>query len=179
MLSRSNPGMKTLWTLALCCAIGLFLGCNPEDGNGESNNNGTDNHEHDHDHGENGHDDGHEHGHEHGPNNGELFTFEPADFRGEIAKSGGDENQITIYLLYPNSDKEYPVKADKIIVNHTQGREPQTFELMAQNADDEGMAHEFSVSDQTIVMAYKAFGFEAELEVDGKKYTAKIAKDPH
>jgi len=176
----------------LALSTTIYLGCDNGTGGDQADSGGGDQaqtdhgHGDDHDHGDDHGDGEHEH-HAHGPHGGEIISFTPSDFRGEVVTSKSAEDQLTLHIMNLDDDDAHLVPAATITARVTQGREPQTFELAAVApvgaADaaegDPAMASEFSVEANELIIAYNAFGFELEMEVDGKTYTASVPKNPH
>lgn len=151
--------LSSLMPLALCLlAMVAYVGCEKpagETGDGHSHSD----HDHDHDHGDHDHahgDDDHDHDHAdhpaHGPNNGHLFAFDNADFQGEWCKYK-DNNVIRMYLLDKSGKEPAPLKVDSFVVKPLVGNDDTSFELTAENADDQGLASTFMLDDQTLSIA--------------------------
>ena len=161
--------LRTFATLSLLAVFTLsFAGCTNDEDAGSSDASGThDDHDHDHDH---------DHGHAHdGPHGGIPFDFDQEGYKGEW--NHDNEHQIVrIYVLDAEGKAGQMVRAEKVIVRDTKGREPQEYELLAEDAGDEGMASTFAKKSGPLLAAMP-LGVDVEVEIDGKKFTAKI--EPH
>lgn len=178
--------VKNILAIFLCLsAISVFCGCDPTATQDQQNNESQDDHGHSHDDHGHSHDDG-GHGdqangdglktHVHGPRGGEVYDF--GDFRCEVVMPKS-KDKIVIHLMKKDSDDEHRVKADKLVAKQTQGREDQVFDIPAVNADDEGMASEFTLADDALNNIYNRLGFELSLDLDGNTIKQDVPKNPH
>ncbi len=159
----------------------VYVGCN---NSGTNNNQQKHSHDRDHDDHDDDHDD-HDHDdhdemdhHAHGPHHGELIEVADADFSIEVCSTKG-EDFLTIYILKKESEDLMPIQAERIIAQLTKGREARTFDFIAEDANEEGLASKFVVNDDVAVAAYNAFGFEVEINVEDQTYKVVVPKNPH
>lgn len=121
-------------------------------------------------------DDSHGHGHVHGPKGGEVFEFTDLGVRGEwVGKYSQDLIIVYIYDWYGKTEK--PIKAEKL-VGSFKVDETKSFDFVPTNAVD-GSASRFECQNEELALAMKSSGITLEVEVDGKKHSVKLAKDPH
>lgn len=158
--------LRTLAALAVLSMATLsFTGCGGDESGSDDSNDAHDDHDHDHDHA---------HSHD-GPHGGISFDFDQSGYKGEW--NHDNEHQIVrIYILDAEGKEGAMVAAEKVIVRDTKGREPQEYELLAEDASDDGTASTFAKKSGPLLAAMP-LGVEVEVEIDGEKYTAKV--EPH
>lgn len=143
----------------------MIVGCGP-DTEGSSDSSATsDDHDHDHDH---------SHAHN-GPHGGIPFDFEQSEYKGEW-NHDNEHNIVRIYILEPDGKTSAKVAVESVTVTDNNGRETQTFELLAEDADEDGMATTFAKKSGPL-MAAMPLGVVCEFELEGTTFNAKI--EPH
>lgn len=169
-MKRIISTTKCLLTLALMAV--LVSGCGDAKKDEDKNN----------DSGKAGHSDGHghHHAHVHGPNGGETFDLSDFGVRGEW-KANYSQNYVTIYTLSPEgkigSAAEKAIKATMVGTVKV-GDETKTFEFKPA-ANPEGTASRYTCEGEDICIAMKNTGITLDVDVEGKKKTLKLDKDPH
>lgn len=122
------------------------------------------------------HDDHHE-GHEHGPKGGEVFKVAGTDIEVEcVAKYR--QNLVMFYFYGDDGKTEQKIKCKMLTGSFKKG-DVQTVEIPAVDAGDDGMAARFEIENEDFAIARKTAGVKVEFEIDGKKHTLDIPKDPH
>jgi len=121
-------------------------------------------------------DQGHHHDHVHGPNNGELFDVPDAGIKGEWVARYGD-NMVTFFFYEEDGTTKKRIPTDLLTANR-KITEVETFEIEAVDFED-GAAHKFEIVDETFAIAMKTTGVNLEMDLDGKKHSVKLDKDPH
>ena len=134
-----------------------------------------DHHGHSHDDDGHGHD---EHGHdidveEMGPNKGHIVRLAPTDYMAEWRHYDGD-NVIRIYVL--DSNKKTVAVNGTVSVKSESGKSKETFELVPEDANDQGEASVYMLDEQALSNAMN-LGVTFTFEIDGKKYSGKVP--PH
>ncbi len=115
--------------------------------------------------------------HKHGPKGGEVFDVAGTDMEVEcVAKYG---QNLVIFNFYGDDGKtEQKIKCKMLTGSFKKG-DVQTVEIPAVDAGDDGMAARFEIEDEDFALARKTAGVKIEFEIDGKKHTVEVPKDPH
>lgn len=131
-------------------------------------------HSHDDDHGHS-HDEGdHDvHVEEMGPNKGHIVRLAPTDYMAEWRHYKGN-NVIRIYVLDANK-KTVGVNAT-VSVKPESGKSKEPFELVPEDADDDGKTGVYMLDEQALANAMN-LGVVITFEIDGKEYSGKVP--PH
>jgi hypothetical protein len=168
-------------SFALVCV--LAIGCDSPSGtksDGKADVNAQDDHGHDHDdqghdHAEHSHDEGaHDvHVEEMGPNKGHIVRLAPTDYVAEWRHYKGN-NVIRIYVLDANK-KTVAVNAT-VSVKSESGKSKETFELVPEDAEDDGKTGVYMLDEQALANAMN-LGVVITFEIDGKEYSGKVP--PH
>ncbi|MDG1806814.1 MAG: hypothetical protein P8I27_02840 [Pirellulaceae bacterium] len=115
--------------------------------------------------------------HRHGPKGGEVFDVAGTDMEVEcVAKYG---QNLVIFNFYGDDGKtEQKIKCKMLLGSFKKG-DVQMVEIPAVDAGDDGMAARFEIEDEGFALARKTAGVKIEFEIDGKKHTVEVPKDPH
>ncbi|MCP4464707.1 MAG: hypothetical protein GY819_18085 [Planctomycetaceae bacterium] len=115
--------------------------------------------------------------HRHGPKGGEVFDVAGTDMEVEcVAKYG---QNLVIFNFYGDDGKtEQKIKCKMLLGSFKKG-DVQMVEIPAVDAGDDGMAARFEIEDEDFALARKTAGVKIEFEIDGKKHTVEVPKDPH
>jgi len=120
--------------------------------------------------------DDHGHDHVHGPMGGEVFDVAGMEMKIEVSAKYG-QNLVIVAFYESDIKTAKKVKCEKLI-----GRIPanpdKEFEFEPIDTED-GMSGKFEIENQDLAIARKTVGFVLEFEIDGKKHTIEIPKDPH
>lgn len=106
-------------------------------------------------------------------NDGHSFTFEPHDYAGEWGHTFNSD-LIQIFILDKTTNEKKRVQLDSISIR----RGDQIFSLDAENEDEQGLAHTYSLDNKELAIAMN-LGVTLEMTVGEKNYTAKIAPHSH
>ena len=118
-----------------------------------------------------------DHGHVHGPHGGEVFALKDAGITIECDAKYGQN--LVMFFIYDNDAKTTKrIKCEKLTGSYSAG-EVKTVSIPAVDTDDAGMSGKFEIEDEGFAIARKTTGAKIEFEVDGKKYTVDMPKDPH
>ncbi len=184
--------MRNSSLILLSCALACVfaIGCDSPSAttsNGKADTQSHDDHGHSHDdhghshddhghsHDDHGHDEGaHEvHVEEMGPNKGHIVRLTPTDYMAEWRHYKGN-NVIRIYVL--DSNKKTVAVNGTVTVTPETGKSREPFELVPEDADDEGKTGVFMLDEQALANAMN-LGVVFTFEIDGKKYSGKVP--PH
>ncbi len=174
--------------LTLSCALvcALAIGCespSTTQSDGKADMQSRDDHGHSHDdHGHSHDDHGHSHdegahevkGEEMGPNKGHIVRLEPADYMAEWRHYMGN-NVIRIYVL--DSNKKTVAVNGTVTVTPETGKSKEPFELVPEDADDQGKTGVFMLDEQALSNAMN-LGVVIKFEIDGKEYSGKVPPHP-
>lgn len=133
---------------------------------------------------------GHDHDHaHHGPHGGHVIEIGDEEYHGEWTHD--DDGKVTVYLLDKNIKKPVAIPAEKVVVNvktiaKDKSETLQSYDLAAVNRSEGDMptASQFEIVDKALLgsletMAKGAVEASLDVEIEGKKYTASMAEDPH
>lgn len=161
--------------LALYSTMMVSVGCDKTANNAKVEDKNAHDHDHDHDHEHE--EDGHAHDHSMGPNGGHVEKFDQTGLRFEWLHDN-KAGTVRVIILDGEKNERVSVKADKLVMKSSKGKEPKTYELKPVNADADGKAFEFSLVDLGLI-ADLGLGVDVSISVDGKDYTRTLEAHVH
>lgn len=154
--------MANLFIATLAVVVFASVGClEPQEGTGTAPtaNKSDDGHD-DHDHPA------------HGPFGGHIFDIDSAEYQGEW-KTYRDNNIIRMYLLDGDGKKEVVAKVDSFVIKPQAGKGDVTFELTAEDPDDEGASSTYMIDDEDLSIAIP-LGISIEIKIGDKTHIGTI-----
>lgn len=160
---RNNTLTSTLLA-ALAVVVFASVGCdNPETAGDKP---AKDDHSHEGDL-------GHAHDHPpHGPAGGHIFDLDSDDYQAEWKKYK-DNSVIRMYILDGAGKKAVPVKVDSFIVKPQAGKEDVSFELAAEEANENGETAVYMLDDDALFTAIP-LGVDIEIKMGDKTLKGQI-----
>jgi hypothetical protein len=161
--------IASLFIAALAVVVFASVGCEKPTGDNGPKPAAGGHDDHDHDHG----DDHADHDHPaHGPFGGHIFDIDSPDYQGEWKKYS-DNNIIRMYLLDGKGKDAVAVKVDSFIVKPQAGKDDVTFELKAEDPDENGASSTYMLDDENLTIAIP-LGVDIEIKIGDKTYKSQI-----
>lgn len=155
--------LANLFVAALALVVFASVGCEKPDGGTDAPATA--------DKKDDGHDDDHDHP-AHGPFGGHIFEIDSDEYQGEW-KTYKDNNIIRMYLLDGEGKKAVSAKVDSFVIKPQAGKGDVTFELKAEDPDDEGASSTYMTDDEDLSIAIP-LGISIEIKIGDKTHIGTI-----